>query len=296
MYERGYAMKFILSLLILFSSCVMNSKQSQMSVSEFDLKLTKEWIYATAIAKLKYNNEVITRPPGFEQLVMELIIPSIGGLSSVKQCLYFQAPYKEKIGFLKVQQIKYQAECADLASEDKILAFLEGINNFKISVIDNKIIMDFNYNKKLTKIIIPTPNIELGLIHEKYRPLTEKRMISGLRLLKLNDDSFDFASNKYLGQLSDRFANGSAIRCQQINKDCETVGENRCEQCRYGWYEVVDFQCSQGGSKFCGQNHCGEKNEPACPRGVKVVDLEDAGICQNDLVPTSNLEKILVCQ
>ena len=274
----------------------MNSKQSQMSVSEFDLKLTKEWIYTTGILKLKYNNEVITRPPGFEQLVMELIIPSHGGLSEIKQCLYYQVPYKEKIGLLKIQEIKNQSDCPELSKEDNPLAQLEGVDNFKININNYKIVMSFDYDKKKSEISIPTPNIELGLIHEKYRPLTEKSMISGLRLLKLNEDSFDFASNKYLGQLSDRFSNGAAIRCQQINKNCEVVGENRCEQCRYGWYEVVDFQCPQGGSKFCGQNHCGEKNEPACPRGVKVVDLEDAGICQNDLVPTPNLENVLICQ
>lgn len=289
-------MKFILPFLILFSSCVMNSDQKAMSVPEFDLKLTKEWIYATATANLKYNNEVITRPPGFEQLVIELTVPSSGGLSDVKHCLYYQVPYKEKIGLLKVQEIKNQTECPDSASEDSTLAFLEGVDNFKIIVANYKIIMNFDYDKKKAEIVIPTPNIELGLVHEKYRPLTEKRLVSGLRLLRLNEDSFDFASNKYLGQLSDRFARGTAIRCQQVNKDCETVGENRCEQCRYGWYEVVDFQCPQGGSKFCGQNHCGEKNEPACPRGVKVVHPEDAGICQNDLEPTPNLEKILICQ
>jgi len=289
-------MKFILPFLLLFSSCVINSEQKGMSAPEFDLKLTKEWIYATATANLKYNNEVITRPPGFEQLVMELTIPSSGGLTTVKHCLYYQVPYKEKIGLLKVQEIINQTECPVSASEDKALAFLEGVNNFKIIVANYKIIMNFDYDKKKVEIIIPTPNIELGLVHEKYRPLIEKRLVSGLRLLKLNEDSFDFASNKYLGKLSDRFATGTAIRCQQVNKDCETVGENRCEQCRYGWYEVVDFQCPQGGSKFCGQNHCGEKNEPACPRGVKVVYPEDAGICQNDLAPTLNSEKILICQ
>jgi hypothetical protein len=289
-------MKFFLPFLVLFSSCVMNSSNGQMSVSEFDLKLTKEWIYTTSIENLKYNNEIITRPPGFEQLVMELTVPSSGGLADVKHCLYYQVPYKEKIGLLRVQEVKKQIECPDSASTDNALLTLSGVDNFKVIVANYKIIMNFNYDKKQTEISIPTPNIELGLVHEKYRPLTEKRLIPGLRLLKLNEDSFDFASNKYLGQLSDRFARGTAIRCQQVNKDCETVGENRCEQCRYGWYEVVDFQSPQGGSKFCGQNHCGEKNEPACPRGVKVVNPEEAGICQNDLEPSPNLEKILICQ
>ena len=289
-------MKLMLIFLILFSSCMTNSDKNQMRLSEFDLRLTKEWIYTTGTLKLKYNNEVITGLPGFDQLVMELIIPSKGGLAEVKHCLYYQVPYKEKVGILKVQEIKNHSECSDFSKENKLIAQLSGVDNFKININNYKIVMNFDYNKLKVEILIPTPNIELGLIHEKYRSLTEKSMIPGLRLIKMNEDSFDFASNKYLGQISDRFSNGAAIRCQQINKDCEVVGENRCEQCRYGWYEVVDFQCSQGGSKFCGQNHCGEKNEPACPRGVKVVEPEDAGICQNDLIPTPNAEKILICQ
>lgn len=289
-------MKVILLLPFLLFSCVMNSGQDKMSFSEFDLKLTKEWMYATETGKLKYNNEVITRPPGFEQLVMELILPSRGGVADIKHCLYYQIPYKEKIGILKVQEIKNLLNCPDAAIENKNLASLEGVSNFKIIVGNYKIILSFHYAKKAVEISVLTPNIELGLIHEKYRPLKEKRLISGLRLLKLDEDSFDFSSNKYLGQLADRFARGTAIRCHQVDKGCKTIGENRCEQCRYGWYEVVDFQCPQGGSKFCGQNHCGEKNEPACPRGVKVVEAEDAGICQSDLVPTLNADKILICQ
>ena len=77
---------------------------------------------------------------------------------------------------------------------------------------------------------------------------------------------------------------------------CETIGEYRCDDCRFGWYEVADFNCPQGGSKFCGQNHCGEKNEPACPRGYKIFENEDTGICQNELIPVYNQDHILVCQ
>jgi len=288
-------MRLILGCLLLLTSCI-RPDQAPMSVAEMDLKLTQEWIYATLVDDVKYNNEVITRPPGFEQLAVSLIIPQAGGLVDKKHCVYYQVPYKEKVGHIRVQEIKNQTECPDSTTDDKFFVSLDNVTNFKIAVANYKIIMSFDFNKQKAEITIPTPNVELGLIHEKYRPLTEKRLISGLRLLKLSDDSFDFASNKYLGQLSDRFARGTAIRCQQVNKDCQTVGENRCEQCRYGWYEVVDFQCPQGGSKFCGQNHCGEKNEPACPRGIKVVDPLDAGICQSDLEPVANADKILICQ
>jgi hypothetical protein len=117
-----------------------------------------------------------------------------------------------------------------------------------------------------------------------------------MSILRITDESFENESNKYLGRLSDRFSRGSSIRCEQVSKDCRTIGENRCDECRYGWYQVVDYQCAQGGSKFCGQNHCGEKGEPACPRGSKVVSVEEAGICQNDLTAVLNADHILVCQ
>lgn len=266
------------------------------SVAELDLKISEEWIYATELSGLKYNNEIILRPPGFEQLVMQLQIPEKGGLSYKKHCVYYIVPYKEKIGALKIQELKDESACPDVSDDRPAFVSISGIDQLKINFSAFKLTLDFTLEKIAQKIEIPLPNIEAGLIHEKYRPLKEKGLISGLKLLRLNEDTFDFASNKSLGKLSDRFSRGNAIRCHQVNKDCETVGENRCDECRYGWYEVVDFQCAQGGSKFCGQNHCGEKNEPACPRGIKVVHPDDAGICQSDLEPVLNGDKILVCQ
>jgi ribosomal protein L30/L7E len=287
-------MKFLL--MILFLSACVNANKSSMSVPEADLKLSEEWMYADKMDGPKLNGEVITRPPGFEQLVMSLVIPKEGGLQKVQHCVYYQVPYKENRGHLRVQEMKEEGSCPDISTDSKSFVELDGIENLKVTMKNYKLSLEFDMAKNKKRIDITLPNIEVGLEHEKYRPIKEKRLVSGLRLLRLNDESFDFASNKYLGKISDRFSQGSAIRCQQVNKDCETVGENRCGECRYGWYEVVDFQCPQGGSKFCGQNHCGEKNEPACPRGMKVVDPEEAGICQSDLGPTPNLEKILVCQ
>lgn len=114
--------------------------------------------------------------------------------------------------------------------------------------------------------------------------------------MNVNEDTFDSNSNVYLGKLSDRLSRGSSIRCLQVDKSCRQIGEDRCDDCRYGWYQVVDYSCPQGGSRFCGQNHCGEKNEPACIRGTKIVESEDLGICQSDLSPVWNADHILICQ
>ncbi|MBC7714573.1 MAG: hypothetical protein H7177_14600 [Rhizobacter sp.] len=285
----------LLSTFLILTSCIGNMDK-QISVAEMDLKLTQEWIYTDKVSKLKSNDVELTRPPGFEQLVMELSIPQVGGLNHKTHCVYYSVPYKEKVSNFKVQELKDVDSCPDNSDKGTTFVSLDGINNLKFNFSNFKMVMEFQYKKEKKKIEIPMPNIETGLVHEKYHSLTEKRLLSGLRFLRLNDESFDNASNRYLGKLSDRFSKGSAIRCHQVDKDCKTIGEYRCEECRYGWYEVVDFQCAQGGSKFCGQNHCGEKNEPACPRGIKVVEPLEAGICQSDLEPVVNGDKILVCQ
>ncbi|MBC7429814.1 MAG: hypothetical protein H7336_14465 [Bacteriovorax sp.] len=289
-------MKFILlAFIFIFSSC-KGLNENKYAIAEMDLKISEEWIYAEKLLKLKSNDVELTRPPGFEQLVMELVIPQKGGLTYKTHCVYYLVPYKEKVSNFKIQELKDVDSCPD--NSDKGITFftLNGMSNLKVTFTDFKLTMNFQYNKIKQKIEIPMPNIEAGVAHEKYHALKEKRLMSGLKFLRLDDESFDNSTNRYLGKLSDRFSKGSAIRCHQVDKDCNTVGENRCVECRYGWYEVVDFQCAQGGSKFCGQNHCGEKNEPACPRGMKVVQLEETGICQSDLSPVVNGDKILVCQ
>ena len=270
--------------------------KKDISIPELDLKLSEEWIYAYSLDKLKSNDMELTRPPGVEQLVMELKIPQKGGLSLKTHCVYYLVPYKEKKSHFKIMETNGVDSCSETSEIGLPFISISGVNNLKVTFKNFRLSLEFIKGGDKQKIEIPMPNIEAGLVHEKYRPIKEKKMLSGLSFLRLGDNSFDFASNKYVGKLSDRFSRGSAIRCQQVDKDCQTVGENRCEQCRYGWYEVVDFQCQNGGSKFCGQNHCGEKNEPACPRGVKVVGIEDAGICQSDLESIANSDKILVCQ
>ncbi len=293
-------MKLVLIFLLFILSACAGNFQNEQSLEEVDWLLSSEWIYAQRIEHLKYNNQEITRPPGLEQLILQVQLPTDGGVSTKLHCLFYTLGYKEKKSSLHVVEIKNKAECPqdslslDEHSED--YAKIDGIDHFKVNLQNFKLFISFQYKNRNSQIEIGLPNVEAGFLHQKYQALTSKSLMPGLKFLKINDESFDFLRNKNLGKLSDRFSLGTAVRCSQVNKDCEELGENRCHNCRYGWYEVVDFQCPQGGSKFCGQNHCGEKNEPACPRGTRVVALEDAGICQSDLEPRLNEEKILICQ
>jgi len=283
----------LLLMLVLLVGC---SKAPEQKWEQVDYQLTKEWIYAHKLENLKNDGMEITRPPGVEQLLFSLVIPAKGGIDFNRHCVFYKVPYKQTPGEIKVSKLKGLDACPETSDDNNsvvinnVTKLIVGFRNFKLS-------LSFKQNEIQRNFVIPLMNVSLGKSHEKYSSMKEKRLADGMQFLRLSDESFDYSTNRFLGKLSDRFSNGSAIRCHQVTKDCENVGENRCDQCRYGWYEVVDFQCPQGGSKFCGQNHCGEKNEPACPRGIKVIgDDEDEGICQNDLEPVSNADKVLICQ
>lgn len=282
--------KFLLLLLLCFSC-----KSQNENFESIYYQLTKEWMHSFVLENIKIEKQEITRPPGVEQLIFSLLIPEDGGAIIRRHCVYYRIPYKQTQGKLTVEKREGKNPCPE-SSEGNSYATISEVSKLSIDSSDFQLRISFLQKSLNREMVIPLPNLSSGFIHQKFQPLRERKKYEGMSLLRLNDDSFDYSINRYLGKNSDKFSNGTAIRCHQVTKNCETVGENRCNECRYGWYEVVDFQCPQGGSKFCGQNLCGEKNEPACPRGTKVVDIEEAGICQNDLEPVPNADKILVCQ
>lgn len=289
-------MKIMLTILMLFgfSSCILWNK-NETSTSSAEMKIYNEWLYALKLQDLKVNGQMVTRPPGISQLLFRLTIPSEGGLTVKTHCVYYQVPYKKIPGSISIEELKSDASCEEVGSGEPWLE-IKNVKDLTVSLSNFKLALDFKVNDQKISWKFLLPNIEDGLIHEKYQPVKEKKLYPGMSFLRINEESFENQNNKYLGKLSDRFGRGSSIRCMQVDKNCQNVGEDRCDECRYGWYQVEDYRCPQGGSKFCGQNHCGEKNEPACPRGTKVVDEKESGICQSDLTAVWNADHILVCQ
>jgi hypothetical protein len=285
---------FLILMIISFQACLPFQHQ-EISADEAEMKIYHEWLYAFKLQDLKVGNEIITRPPGVEQLIFRLVIPTLGGASFKTHCVYYQVPYKKIMGILKIVEQKNDSTCSEVSTGESWLEFVE-LSDLSVRLENFKLILDFKYKKLKKNWTFLLPNIQNGVVHEKYQAVKERKLFPGLTLLRITEESFVNGRNTYLGKLSDRLSRGSAIRCQQVNKNCQTIGENRCDSCAYGWYQVVDYSCPQGGSKFCGQNHCGEKNEPACLRGTKIVEGEDAGICQSDLSAVLNADHILVCQ
>ena len=133
-------MKILLLVALLTLTSCLDLTKSKISIPELDLKLSEEWIYAEKILKLKYNDVEITRPPGFEQLVMEIVIPQKGGLTRKTHCVYYLVPYKEKISHFRVQELKEIESCPENSDKGVTFISIDGINNLKITFINFKLI------------------------------------------------------------------------------------------------------------------------------------------------------------
>lgn len=289
---------FFILMVIMMQACLPIRDEmirDEMISSEAEMKIYHEWLYAFRLSELKAGPGPITRPPGVEQLILKVLLPSDSGLNFKTHCVYYQVPYKKIIGVMKIVEQKNDTPCAEVSSQNAWLT-LKNIADLTVTQEPYKLIFKFTYQNQKVNWSFVLPNVENGIIHQKFQAAKERKLFPGLTLLKYSDLGASSIQNTYLGKLSDRLSRGSAIRCHQVDKNCQDIGENRCEQCAFGWYQVVDYNCPQGGSKFCGQNHCGQKNEPACLRGTKVVNDLDAGICESDLSPVLSAEHVLICQ
>lgn len=206
-------------------------------------------------------------------------------------CLFYKTPFGEKKGILKLTSVK-KGPC-DPFSEGRILT---------------SELIDFSFN------FVSGPHVEKSNVLEFL--IVEKKAVEKIEVPLLNYQS-DKSFQRYDNQLPESFVDDVAFGlssvtktldngklCHGVNSDCRDVVEYKCDRCSEGVVEVVDYNCPQGGSKYCGRNECGKKNQPACPRGYKILDSKlpslcfegsPAGFCEPGLRSFCNEKNILVC-
>lgn len=174
--------------------------------------------------------------------------------------------------------------------------------------------MSFSEKDSLLSIEVGAKSMSFDLpsfksFKSSYDLLSDGSPKGRLSYISLSGTSSLKAKRKLVGNFSDNYRDGSAELCHQVDRSCQNVTENNCSSCRYGWYEVVDYHCPQGGSKYCGVNRCGDQGQPACPRGEIAASrllgeseiLEwcskdsAAGFCQQGLSAHCDGNGILIC-
>ena len=286
-------MKIIIYCLLILSFISCQKKELLDERIVLKQELLKSIPYALRVKSFSVLDEVITRPIGAESLILSIQYYDESSLKLSNDCLYYRTPFREKKGELTLVR-RFRNECGEI-KEGTVIASLKEISDLMISKKNHRLIFSYVKGNEFISSSYPLIDEKGKTKHEKYQSIKREALYPSLQLLKIDTDSFD-AINPNLGNINDSFALGSAIRCHQVSKECKDVKENICNRCRYGYYEVVDYQCPQGGSKYCGINRCGEKNGPACVRGQQQYDEGTQGICNPELTPVMNADGIWVCQ
>lgn len=287
-------MNYLKIILLIFVNFKIQANEIYSS-KELEARLFKDWIYAYEVSEINTPNVIITRPPKVELLLFKVNFIENGGTKLNHHCVYYRVPFKKNDGKLIISENKNLDNCEEVPN-GKILYELDNIQNFKYSLQLFELKIEFEILKHKNQWIFPLLNTQSKSEHVRFKSETKKMRFPGLHLLRMDVQTDKFIKNLYIGNLEDSFASSTSIKCYKVDKNCNQIGENLCDRCRYGFYEVVDFNCPNGGSKYCGINHCGKKGWPACPRGNKTKDQDIDGICEDNLKPILNSENILICQ
>lgn len=293
--------KFFILITLFSSGC--QSEVELHSLASLQYYLTKVLMGAeeisTSVVNGKFSQKEGKVTPGIPFVLLSGISSDLVKPIKKKFCLFFQRPFKESDGKMWLSFVDVNDECAidvDSFYSDKIS---EVEINTKVPNKPFSLSLKIKAKNEQTDYTIPMVNLRENL-QQKYAESERVGAYSpSLNLVTTTSGQFK------IGSADDSFQKKSAKKCHNVNEECETVGENLCHLCRYGWYEVADFSCPQGSSKFCGENKCGEKGEPACPSGAKVYkingpvlcyDDSEAGFCQGELRPVCNEQNILICR
>ena len=267
-------------LLILFTFISCNQESWETSL-QYDLS----FINKVNFAKNYLNKGDLKNPPNtwLKLATFERV--------NKKKCLFYKTPYREKKGVLKIVE-SLAGKCSAFSKgrvyNDNFSAFR--INYVSSTHAEKSNILEAIYStgKEQLALDIPLINITSPKKYERYDNQLDFSLVP--------DVSFGEESNQLL------LENGKV--CHGVNSECQEVVGYKCDKCQNGVVEVVDYNCPQGGSKYCGPNKCGKKNQIACPRGYKILNTKlnslcfegsPAGFCEPGLRTYCNEKNILIC-
>lgn len=315
-------MKFLLLSFILLFGCSKNiaKNNAENFLGELLGKLISTTEISYTNRHLINSNDEIRNPSNAWQLLFSFKTIKPGTWGEENYCLFYKVPYQEIVReFRRVQNIKKikhdsnnlgvlklvsqgdARSCEELFTntEELILediialtGFFNGLREvtFKIQYIDHE------ERVKNATWIFPLYNLlpgkvvgEENYLNESYtknemnESSVSQTLVPGLRLGSMTKgEVLEQPKNILLGRFEDNYADKTLIPCHELNENCEVIQTFKCDQCRYGWFEVVGGKCPAIKDKFCGINQCGLPGMPACPRGNLYNLFDQTQNCTND--------------
>lgn len=187
------------------------------------------------------NNEVINHPKDSWEALMGITYID-KDLRLHKDCVFYKVPGDE-LGILKIKTTNLETSCDKLKLEKPDEEWRE-IKSFQFSINLQNMFFHLTFNKfKAQRWDIERLNSNIDR-NSKIISLSTIQSHKGTKLKLLKDGSW----------------------CHSISDECIETQIYRCDECAQGWFEVPNG-CKVG-PKMCGHIKCGEKNAPACRRGM----------------------------
>lgn len=262
-------------LLLLLCSCFSDNHQSR----EFELILKEKFWEARSLefnAPMMFLDKEVKDPPFTWRLLLTI---------DKKDCLFYRTPLEEEKGILRLVRAD-ENECSGDSYTQEVIAEIEQVKNLSLHKIvkresylqkerDYQVKVKINHKDFAWQLI--APQVEAGL-KKSFKP----ELLMSSASFQYNGVKEWLNDKLVRGDWEQRYSDGDFQFCHRVNKDCEDVEEFSCEECRFGWVEVIDHYCPQGGSKICGRDRCGERGEPACLRGRSFLEENVDGPCFAD--------------
>jgi hypothetical protein len=291
-----------------------------------DLFYAKSYLHLSSTYRLKIltpqvvnSGKVFKRPGTTLWPILKLSALDSQGIGLVHYCLIYKSPTKQD-GLL-ILKPKLQKSCSEQVSFEKSMridsvfdlkVYLNKTHEKKKDIPPHHLVLVFKRKKRDHRLSYPLFNLssrrvkgpdsrrlKTMLINEG-EDIVDRTYLPGVVFFGEEKPS----SEKKMNWPKNDFFKGVIYPCHRINEQCETVGENTCDECPFGQYETVPTKCPLSGDKFCGLEVCGKKGFPACYRGYEYArsvikfgcyDKNPAGFCEEDLQVICGPNGLLLC-
>jgi hypothetical protein len=334
-YTRRLIILFLLALTVAFWA---GAKEKRVEVDSgklfhsqlyLDLFYTYK-LYTTKIAAIN-SGKIIRGPVLSWQLLAEFTSLS-SQLGSEVLCLFYKIPIieRQKGGVLRLVNADKKGRCQgrfleapraelteiksvkmDLPLPSRRRANGKGdAYNFTLHV---KMLYEIAGRKQGKSYLFPLMNLDLNNIQHQEGTKRVRKMpaVLGLRRYHSLEISRVVPGVMILPDQADRLLARAKINmipsgeiCQQVNDQCEVVGDVTCDRCKTPSFPVISSKCQKIFSRVCGPIRCGSRGAPACIRGFNYLHQpidsgcfkgSPAGLCEDGLHTFCDESRVLVC-
>lgn len=239
------------------------------ATTEFQL-WAKNWLTGVAIVDQHHayaSGDVIQKPAGTWQHLYSVVRVTGPGEESVKDCVWVKVP-SAKDGALKIISVARTEACAENWDQAGWVE-LQGLRAVQFAIEKNKVkFWITDQSGRVQQFKTELLNLRARAVPMLFDSSAPVRTIPGVFLFAPNS-SVELPEPKNLvGTLTDEYPSSPC-----------SFEDGSCERCRWGVYRV---RSGKAFDYYCGVDRCGQKNAPACDRGVTWQRLRKDFSCRTD--------------